>query len=75
MTPKMIANKTVIKATKIIDSYKVETGGLFKIVILIIKPEVWYKNPIMINIKGIILNFELKFLNIINTIEAIKLRI
>ena len=33
---KIIDSNTAIKPTKSIDSYKVETGGLFKIVILII---------------------------------------
>ena len=35
---KIILNKTAISPTKIIDSYKVDTGGLSSIVILITIP-------------------------------------
>ena len=39
ITSKIRDSNTAIKPTKIIDSYSVETGGRFKIVILIIRPD------------------------------------
>ena len=42
---KIIENKRTINDTKRTDSYKVETGGLFMIIILRIMPYVCAANP------------------------------